>query len=157
MQCDVYVVGSNGLSYTQPHVQWALQSYVEGGKGLLVVGPDVMPSIFYPSSSSSLAAAASPYSNTAAHHHRRELLPLQRLDAEEEEEEEAAGVGGFSAGDGGEARQHVESRPQQQRRLQQVPQVSVQNMEVRPMGGRARNISSISMRHITTNATERGC
>ncbi|KAG2427501.1 hypothetical protein HXX76_012434 [Chlamydomonas incerta] len=141
--CDVYVIGSNDLSYTQQHVQAALQSYVEGGKGLLVVGPDVMPTMFY--SSSSLTAAT--YSSAAGRHHRhsrRELLPVVAVDGaaadtddtdtdDELVDDPAVRMGAKS-----------EARPQR-RRLQQAQQaqaaagqISALNIEVNlvigPMG-----------------------
>ncbi|KAG2454290.1 hypothetical protein HYH02_001319 [Chlamydomonas schloesseri] len=71
--CDVYVIGSYDVQYLQPRVSQFLQEFVSLGKGLLVVGPDVMPSIFYPGTS-----AATPVPSPAAS--RRSLL-LQRAAA----------------------------------------------------------------------------
>lgn len=47
LKCDVYVIGSFGTLYEEPYVQTVLVRYVGSGKGLIVVAPDVMPSIFY--------------------------------------------------------------------------------------------------------------
>ncbi|GLC70059.1 hypothetical protein PLESTF_000918800 [Pleodorina starrii] len=47
LKCDVYVVGSYEELYNDPYTQDRLVGYVANGKALMVVGPDVMPSIFY--------------------------------------------------------------------------------------------------------------
>lgn len=47
MKCDVYVIGSYEPLYEESYVQQVLITYVASGKGLIIVGPDVMPSIFY--------------------------------------------------------------------------------------------------------------
>ena len=41
------VIPSNDILYLQPSVQARLKTYVQDGKGLLVVGPNVMPSFYY--------------------------------------------------------------------------------------------------------------
>jgi hypothetical protein len=41
------VIPSNDVLYLQTFVQARLKSYVQEGKGLIVVGPDVMPSFYY--------------------------------------------------------------------------------------------------------------
>eukprot|EP00198_Chlamydomonas_reinhardtii_P010244 XP_001699581.1 predicted protein [Chlamydomonas reinhardtii] len=68
--CDLYVIGSYDIQYLEPRVSHFLQEFVNYGKGLIVVGPDVMPSIFYPGS----LAAPSLAPSTAG---RRSML-LQR-------------------------------------------------------------------------------
>ncbi|KAG2489476.1 hypothetical protein HYH03_012112 [Edaphochlamys debaryana] len=45
--CDVYVIGSYDINYLNPRTQEAIRAFVNSGKGLMVVGPDVMPTIFY--------------------------------------------------------------------------------------------------------------
>ncbi|KAG2482809.1 hypothetical protein HYH03_018299 [Edaphochlamys debaryana] len=45
--CDVFVIPAYASAYTLPHVQQALREFVARGKGLIVVGPDVMPSTWY--------------------------------------------------------------------------------------------------------------
>ncbi|KAG2454293.1 hypothetical protein HYH02_001322 [Chlamydomonas schloesseri] len=50
-KCDLYVIGSYDARYLQTKVSGFLRDFVYKGKGLLVVGPDVMPSIFYPGAS----------------------------------------------------------------------------------------------------------
>ncbi|KAG2442818.1 hypothetical protein HXX76_002897 [Chlamydomonas incerta] len=52
-KCDLYVIGSYDARYLQTKVAGFLREFVFMGKGLIVVGPDVMPSIFYPGSSAS--------------------------------------------------------------------------------------------------------
>lgn len=47
LKCDVYVIGSYERLYYEAYTQERLVGYVRSGKGILVVGPDVMPSIFY--------------------------------------------------------------------------------------------------------------
>ncbi|KAG2426016.1 hypothetical protein HYH02_014878 [Chlamydomonas schloesseri] len=45
--CDVYVIGAYDSAYSLPYVQQALVWFVRSGGGLVVPGPDVMPSAFY--------------------------------------------------------------------------------------------------------------
>ncbi|PNW70885.1 hypothetical protein CHLRE_17g737400v5 [Chlamydomonas reinhardtii] len=46
-KCDVYVIGSYDARYLQTKVSGFLRDFVFKGKGIIVVGPDVMPTIFY--------------------------------------------------------------------------------------------------------------
>jgi hypothetical protein len=41
-KCDLYIIGSYDNAYNQPGVQSFFQDYVNHGKGLFIVGPDVM-------------------------------------------------------------------------------------------------------------------
>ncbi|KAG2422134.1 hypothetical protein HXX76_016256 [Chlamydomonas incerta] len=72
MQCDLYIIGAYDQSYLDPHVQYHLQSFVaQEGKGLIVVGPDAMPSVFYsPAGPSTIAT----YNSSRYRHHQRQLL-----------------------------------------------------------------------------------
>ncbi|GLI66767.1 hypothetical protein VaNZ11_010735, partial [Volvox africanus] len=45
--CDLYVIGSYDESYRNRLISQFITNFVFNGKGLIVVGPDVMPSIFY--------------------------------------------------------------------------------------------------------------
>ncbi|KAG2422848.1 hypothetical protein HXX76_011663 [Chlamydomonas incerta] len=47
LDCDVYVIGAYDSAYSLPYVQEALVGFVRSGGGLVVAGPDVMPSEFY--------------------------------------------------------------------------------------------------------------
>ncbi|KAG2422851.1 hypothetical protein HXX76_011665 [Chlamydomonas incerta] len=47
LDCDVYVIGAYDSAYSLPYVQEALVWFVRSGGGLVVAGPDVMPSEFY--------------------------------------------------------------------------------------------------------------
>ena len=47
-KCDVYVIGSDDARYLQTKVSGFLRDFVFKGKGIIVVGPDVMPTTFYP-------------------------------------------------------------------------------------------------------------
>ncbi|KXZ54442.1 hypothetical protein GPECTOR_5g94 [Gonium pectorale] len=47
LAADLYVLGAHDPRYLQPEVQEFLTSYVFHGKGLLLVGPDLLPSVFY--------------------------------------------------------------------------------------------------------------
>ncbi|KAG2426757.1 hypothetical protein HXX76_012814 [Chlamydomonas incerta] len=102
--CDVYVIGSYDIQYLDLRVSQFLQDFVIQGKGLIVVGPDVMPSIFYPSS----AATPVPAPSGAG---RRSLL-LQRAaallgEASELDLEHAGAL--LEADSGEEMRQQLQS------------------------------------------------
>ncbi|KAG2426759.1 hypothetical protein HXX76_012816 [Chlamydomonas incerta] len=131
--CDVYVIGSYDIQYLDSRVSQFLQNFVVQGKGLIVVGPDVMPSIFYPSSvaapvpspltaPSARTAAATPSPSTAG---RRGLL-LQRaaalLGEASDTDLEHAGVN-LEADSGEEMRQqlvsHMAAALARRRELQQ--------------------------------------
>ena len=60
--CSVYIIGTHDTLYLQPYIQRRLLSYVAGGGGLVVAGPDLMPAAFYTeeegSSTAAVAAAA---------------------------------------------------------------------------------------------------
>ncbi|KAG2451596.1 hypothetical protein HYH02_004191 [Chlamydomonas schloesseri] len=45
--CSVYVIGTHDALYLQPYMQRRLVSYVAGGGGLVVAGPDLLPSALY--------------------------------------------------------------------------------------------------------------
>ncbi|KAG2495225.1 hypothetical protein HYH03_006830 [Edaphochlamys debaryana] len=45
--CDVYVIPAYDTAYMLPEVQQAVLDFVARGKGLIFVGPDVMPSEYY--------------------------------------------------------------------------------------------------------------
>ncbi|EFJ41767.1 hypothetical protein VOLCADRAFT_107535 [Volvox carteri f. nagariensis] len=58
--CDVYVIGSYDESFNDPDVQEFIASFVAMGKGIIVVGPDLMPSRFYAPDTPAVPAVPKP-------------------------------------------------------------------------------------------------
>ncbi|EFJ48037.1 hypothetical protein VOLCADRAFT_104837 [Volvox carteri f. nagariensis] len=59
-KCDVYVIGSYDESFNDPDVQDFITSFVAMGKGIIVVGPDLMPSKFYAPDTPAVPAVPEP-------------------------------------------------------------------------------------------------
>ncbi|GLC37599.1 Xylosyltransferase 2 [Pleodorina starrii] len=58
--CDLYVIGSHDNLFYDEYVQIFIANYVFHGKGLIVVGPDAMPSIFYAPDTPAVPAVQTP-------------------------------------------------------------------------------------------------
>ncbi|KAG2433819.1 hypothetical protein HXX76_008176 [Chlamydomonas incerta] len=87
--CSVYVIGTHDTLYLLPYIQERLVSYVAGGGGLVVAGPDLMPSDFYgadPHASGGAVASAAAEGASGG--------PQRRL------QQQPAGTGGGAAGGG---------------------------------------------------------
>ncbi|KAG2451592.1 hypothetical protein HYH02_004187 [Chlamydomonas schloesseri] len=82
--CSVYVIGTHDALYLQPYMQRRLVSYVAGGGGLVVAGPDLLPSALYGGADGNNSAG-----DAGAGSQRRRL-------------QQQSGAGGMgTAGDGG--------------------------------------------------------
>ncbi|KAG2451910.1 hypothetical protein HYH02_003685 [Chlamydomonas schloesseri] len=95
--CDLYVIGSYSMSYLDANVRQHLLSFVEGGKGLIIVGPDVMPTQLYDGARAAANNSVPVWgwgwegggsSSSSSSNGRRSAMGEEAEAAEEEEEEE---------------------------------------------------------------------